>query len=97
MKRSGYGGLKGNAMMHEIQSFEPFLPDRWERLKAALLEKFGIAIGEDKGIAEGHGIKLSYEYDAAAKVLTLQTLDKPFYLSEAVVDQEIHNFVERCE
>jgi hypothetical protein len=84
-------------MMHEIQSFTPVDAARWERLKTALHEQSGIDIHDDKGQASGHGIVLAYEYDAAAKTLTLQTLDKPFYLSEAVVDQKIHEFVERCQ
>jgi hypothetical protein len=83
-------------MMHEIQSFAPFPQDRWQRLKAALHAQAGLDISDDKGTAEGHGIKLSYAYDPIGQTLTLQTLDKPFYLSEAVVDQKIHDFVEQC-
>lgn len=83
--------------MHEIQQFQPFPPDRWERLKSALLAKAGIAILSDHGTADGHGIQLAYDYDAAGQTLTLQTLSKPFYLSEAVVDQKIHEFVEGCQ
>jgi len=82
--------------MHEIQSFTPFPPERWQRLKAALHTQLGIDIGDDKGAAQGHGITLSYEYDATGQTLTLQTLAKPFYVSEAVVDQKIHEFVEQC-
>jgi hypothetical protein len=84
-------------MMHEIQSFAPFPQDRWQRLKVALYAQTAIRIGDDdKGTAEGHGITLSYEYDPVGQTLTLQTLAKPFYLSEAVVDQKIHEFVEKC-
>lgn len=81
-------------MMHEIQIFSPVLPERWQNLKAGVLAKSGVDINDDKGTAEGHGIKISYEYDPITHELTLQTLDKPFYLSEAMIDQEIHKFVE---
>jgi hypothetical protein len=85
-------------MMHEIQQFSPVLPDRWQRLKAGVLALTGVDINDDKGIAEGTAgslwAKISYEYDPIAHELTLQTLDKTFYLSEAVLDQEIHKFVE---
>lgn len=81
-------------MMHEIQIFSPVSPARWQNLKAAVLAKSGVNITDDKGMAEGHGIKLSYDFNLATGELTLQTLDKPFYLSEGVVDQEIHKFVE---
>lgn len=81
-------------MMHEIQIFSPVSPARWQNLKAAVLAKSGVNITDDKGMAEGHGIKLSYDFNLATGELTLQTLDKPFYLSEGVIDQEIHKFVE---
>ena len=83
--------------MHEMQSFAPYPRDRWERLKAAVQAEFGIALLSDKGIGEGHGVKLSYEYDEAAQTVMLQTLDKPLFLSEAVLDQKIHEFVESCQ
>lgn len=81
-------------MMHEIQIFSPVSPARWQNIKSAVLAKSGVSITDDKGTAEGHGIKLSYDFNLATGELTLQTLDKPFYLSEGVIDQEIHKFVE---
>jgi hypothetical protein len=82
-------------MMHEIQSFAPFTHDRWQRLKAALLAKTGLDINDDKGVAEALDSKVSYEFDAAAGTLTLQTLDKPWGMAEFEVDQMIHVFVEK--
>jgi hypothetical protein len=82
------------SMMHEIQIFSPVSPARWQNIKSALLAKSGVNITEDKGTAEGHGIKISYEFNLVTGELTLQTLDKPFYLSEVLVDQKIHDFVE---
>lgn len=81
-------------MMHEIQIFSPVPDDRWQKLKAGLLARSGVDITDEKGTAEGHGIKISYDYNPATLELTLQTLDKPFYLSEGVIDEQIHKFVE---
>lgn len=82
-------------MMHEIQQFSPIDLGRWARLKSGIKDRSGVDITDDKGIAEAHGARVSYEYDPGAQTLTLQLLDKPFFIGEVTVNQIIHNFVER--
>jgi hypothetical protein len=59
------------------QSFSPVSAQRWQDIKAMLVEKAGITIGSDEGSTaelqgqNTHGVSFSWCWDGAALALTI--------------------------
>ena len=64
---------------------------------AAKAAEFGIKISADSGTAKKSGFKISWNYDRAAKTLTLQCLDKPPVLFKCKdVNEKMDEVVNGC-
>lgn len=60
----------------DTQTYPNVPPDKWERIKNAVLAKTGIVIGQDVGSATDKGISLSWVYDPNTQMLSV-TIIKP--------------------
>jgi len=83
---------------HLIQEFTPINGTTWQHIKDNMKAKTGIEIVGNAGEVTGESplgkITVKYAYDASAQMVTIQTLHHPFLISEATVDQKIHNEIE---
>jgi hypothetical protein len=52
---------------------------RWAQLKAAALSKAGVDITQDHGAYEGHGFRVTWDYDGSE--LAIKVTDHPFFIS----------------
>lgn len=57
---------------------------------ARLKTQSGIDVAGDQGAVKHAGVTVHYAYDG--KNLTLVVVEKPFFLSEGVIDSEIRNW-----
>ncbi len=57
---------------------------------------FGLALGDDQGSASAMGTTLEWNYDSAARQLTLTCAAKPIFLSCDDVYGHLGKMLERC-
>lgn len=63
----------------DTQTFPQVDPDKWERIKNAVLAKTGIVIGQDVGSATAKGITLSWVYDPNTQMLSVTIVKASWY------------------
>lgn len=66
--------------MANTQTFPTVDPDKWERIKVALLANFHITVGADVGSGTDKGITLSWVYDPNTQILSITTLTASWYI-----------------
>jgi hypothetical protein len=69
----------------------PLTPEEFEAKAAALAEKQGIHLPGRQGTIEKMGLKASYVYENG--VLTINILDKPFFLSEDMIEKQLREWL----
>jgi hypothetical protein len=69
----------------------PLTPEEFETKAAALAEKQGIILPGREGTIEKMGLKASYVY--ADGVLKITILDKPFFLTEDMVEKQLRQWL----
>ena len=69
----------------------PLSPQEFESKAAELAAKQGITFPGPTGTIEKMGVKASYAY--ADGVLKITILDKPFFLTEAMVEKQLRAFL----
>lgn len=83
-------------MINEIQSFRPITACNWLRLKAHAAVQLNAWITDDSGVVTtAIGVVIRYVYNAASEELTIQILNKPWIISEELIQQRIHTMAER--
>jgi hypothetical protein len=65
----------------------PLTPEEFETKTAALAEKQGINLPGREGTIEKMGLKASYVYSDGTLKITI--LDKPFFLTEEMVEKQL--------
>lgn len=81
--------------MDDTQKFTGVDPDKWSRIKAAVLAKSGISIQTDVGAATAKGITLGWIYAPETGALSVTLVKRSFYdPSEETIDTDIKTWVE---
>ena len=79
----------------EVQTFSGMTQEHF----ACLLQEAqssGINISGNSGTASRDGITLTWNYDPASQVLTVQCTDKPVFLMCGVITSQISDLVNNC-
>jgi hypothetical protein len=79
----------------EAQTFSGITQEHF----ACLLQKAqssGINISGNSGTASRDGITLTWNYDSASQVLTIQCTEKPIFLLCGVITSQINDLVNNC-
>jgi hypothetical protein len=63
--------------MSQVQQFDNYAPDRFERLRTALEAK-GLSLTGSSGEVKAFGADVLYAYDAAGQRLTVTVIKAPF-------------------
>ena len=79
----------------DIQTFSGITQQHF----GCLLQKaqsVGINISGNSGTASRDGITITWNFDPASQVLTIQCTDKPIFLSCGVITSQISDLVNNC-
>ena len=76
------------------QTFDGITAEKWQILKAKATEN-GIALNSDTGQASQQGFTFSWKYDAASATLTIQCLDRPFWVPCGLIESKVQDIVSR--
>ena len=69
--------------------------EAWNCIVAAVAP-YGITPTSDTGTASSNGFEVWWNYDRANRVLLLQCLDSPFWLSCSLINGHINEVIENC-
>jgi len=69
----------------------PLTPEEFETRARRLAAQQGIEITLPSGVIEKMGVKASYLYEQG--VLTVKVLEKPFFLSDEMVEKQIRAWI----
>ena len=70
----------------------PFTRPQFEAKKQELAPSLGQLA--DKGLIFRNGVKLEYEYNESSSTLTLTIKEKPFLLTEAVIESQVRSWLQ---
>jgi hypothetical protein len=65
----------------------------WARIVAAAASRAGFGVTGDRGTYDGHGFRVSWDYEPASETLTVTVMDMPPLLSCDYVNQMIEHGV----
>ncbi len=69
----------------------PLTPEQFQSKAASIAEKQGISLAGTSGLIEKMGVKAQWVYEEGMLKITI--LDKPFFLSEAAVEEQLKKFL----
>jgi hypothetical protein len=78
------------------QVFDGITQSRWDCIKKAVQGKTGIVISTDSGNAAKSGFSVEWNFDAPAKTLSIQCVEKPIVLSCTTIEGLIAGLVDGC-
>jgi len=81
-------------MSCEPLTFKNISREKFQAVRARIRAQAEVvSIAGDMGTAEGNGFKAQWTYDEPNQTLTIQCLQKPFFVSESLVADKIHVLV----
>lgn len=66
---------------------------QFKAIAATIQKRMGITLPERNGSVEAHGFRVHVHYDSAAESLTLELLEKPWYVPESLLEQKIDEWL----
>lgn len=75
-------------------TFHPVTALAWQRIKLSLYAEYRIVFTAWRATVSSDQYTFDYCYDPAEKTLSVQLLAKPWYVSESMANQKIHDLCE---
>lgn len=66
---------------------------QFKAIAATIQKRMGITLPERSGSVEAHGFRIHLHYDSAAELLTLELMEKPWYVPESLIEQKIDEWL----
>lgn len=74
--------------------YQNITPAQLATIEAKAQQELGFAISGNEGTASRNGITISWVYDPADQTLTVGDTDKPWYVPEAAIEDELTKLVD---
>jgi hypothetical protein len=82
-------------MACDAQTFSGVTKDQFSGLMQKA-QAAGIGISGNSGTASQSGVTMTWNYDPASQVLTIQCTDSPFFIPCATINSQINDLVKAC-